>query len=165
MRRIGFAIALAVACCPAATAGLSAHAASTSSPPCTPKKTTLDGSTVYSLCGPATATLSVGGKAYTFRNGYCQLHKSTKSLELFLGMLAPTVKGNAGKPILNLTAEHFGGTVLSAGGTVSASYAGKQLVNGLTSVSGHFPNQGSFKTITTNMTGTWNCHGVIYQVP
>jgi hypothetical protein len=165
VKRIALAVTVALAGCLAATTSLSAHAASTSTPPCTPKKATLKGKTVYYLCGPATATLRVGGKTYTFRNGYCQMHKSTKALELFLGTLAPTLKGNAGRPVLNLTAEHFGGTVLSAGGTVSASYAGKQLVNGLTSVTGHFPNQGSFKTITTKVAGTWNCHGVIYQVP
>lgn len=165
MKRMALAVALTVGCSFAATASLSAHPASTASPPCTPKKATLNGATVYELCGPATATLRTGGKTYTFRNGYCQLHKSSKSLELFLGTLAPTLKGNAGKPVFNLTADHFGGTILSAGGTVSASYGGKRLVNGLTSVTGHFPNKGSFKTITTKITGTWNCHGVLYQVP
>lgn len=158
MKRIALAIALTVACCLTAAASTSAHVASTSSPPCTPKKATIKGKLVYYLCGPATATLRVGGKAYAFRNGYCEMHKSTKEMELFLGTLAPTLKGNAGKPIFNMTADH-------ASGIVSASYAGKQLVNGFASLTGHVPNQGSFKTINTKITGTWNCHGVIYPVP
>lgn len=163
MRRIAVASALAVAYCLAATASLSAHPASTNAPPCTPKKVTLEGKAVYDLCGPATATLSIGGKAYTFRNGYCELHK--ESLELFLGTLPASPKGNGGKPLFNMTAEHFGGTELSAGGTVAASYGGRQLVNGLTKNTGHFPNQGSFKALTAKATGTWNCHNVIYQAP
>ncbi len=158
MKRIALAIALTVACSLAAAASLSARAASTSSSPCTPKKATLNGQTIYYLCGPATATLSVGGKAYTFRNGYCKMHKGTGELELFLGTLAPTLKRNGGKPIFNMTAFNH------AGGTVSADYAGKQLVNGVMSVTGNPPNQGSFKTITTKITGTWNCHNVIARV-
>ena len=161
MRRIAAAVTVSIACCLAAAASLSAHAAATGAPPCTPKKVTLQGKTVYDLCGPATATLKVGGRSYTFSKGYCQMRSG--SLQLFLGTLAPMLKGNGGKPIFDLTAEHFGGTELSAGGTVSASSGGKQLVNGLTKVSGHFPAQGSFKALTTKATGTWNCHGVVVK--
>lgn len=161
MKRIAPAIALFAACCLAATA--SAHGAS--APPCTPKKATVDGKPVFEFCGPATAALRVGGRAYTFRNGYCQMRTGTATLELYLGTLPASPKGNGGRPLFHLTAEHFGGTVFSAGGTVSASYAGTQLVNDLTKNSGHFPNQGSFKALTKKVTGTWNCHGVVYHGP
>ena len=165
MKRTVLVLTLTVAGCLGAVGLLSANAAPTNSPPCTPTRATLDGQTVYDLCGPATATVSVGGKTYSFRNGYCKMRKGVKSLQLFLGILAPTLKGNGGKPLFDLTAEHFGGTVFSAGGTVSASYAGKKLVGDLTRDTGHFPNQGLFKGLTTKFTGTWNCHGVVYQAP
>lgn len=158
MKRIALAIALAVAGCLAAVASLGAHAASTSSPPCTPKKATLSGKTALYLCGPATAALRVGGKTYTFRNGYCEISKSgTGQLELFLGVLVPTLKSNAGKPLFSVLVDKLGGEV-------SATYAGKQLVNGgFTSPTGHLPNRGAFKTSTAKITGNWNCHGVIYN--
>lgn len=153
MKRIALAT-LAVACCVAAVASLSARAAPAGAPPCTPKKATIGGKPVYYLCGPATATVRAGGKTYTFRNGYCEL-RATGLVQLFLGTLAAPTKSNAGQPLFNLTAN-------GSGGTVSASYAGKQIVNDLMSFTGPV-SQGSFKTITAKITGTWNCHGVVYH--
>jgi hypothetical protein len=154
------AAALTAATTPAAFAGSHGH------PPCTPKVTKVHGHPAALNCGPATATLHIGGKTYTFRNGLCQQSKSAgAALSLDLGTTVIGVKGNAGKP-------HFNIDVVKnvRNGSVGADYGGKTLIDdGLVTVNGKVPAGGTFSSkfsgpgFGPSFMGSWNCHGVIWQ--
>ena len=141
--------------------------ASGSAPPCTPKITKIQGHQAAVNCGPATATLHISGKTYTFRNGFCQQSKSAGSaLSLDLGTTVLGVKGNAGKPDFSMLIAHVH-TVASVFG---ADYGGKDLLDGqsLIKVKGNIPSKGTFTSrviIGPKFTGSWNCHGVVWQGP
>ena len=159
-------LVLAAACCLAATLTVSAYAAPAGgAPPCVPKLQKVHGQPVVYECGSATATLRAGGHSYTFRNGLCQQSKAAGlALQLDLGILAATVKGNAGKPYLSIAIDKAGG------GTVNAYQGGKLIANNLVSFAGHFPIQGTFKAnggggAGANFSGSWNCHGTPWQAP
>jgi hypothetical protein len=151
--------ALVAATVAAATAG----ATSASAPPCVPKLQKLNGKPVVYECGPATATLRTGGRTYSFSKGFCQKSKSAGiSLQLDVGVLATFAKGNAGKAYLAIN-------VAKIGGNASAWYGGKQIANYLVTVTGKFPTQGTFKSKVSGsgkpFSGSWNCHGVVWQAP
>jgi hypothetical protein len=149
-----------------AAAALAANAALTGGPPCTPKATRIGGQPVATMCGPATATVRAGGRTYTFHNGFCEQSKATgDELKLDMGTFAPTFKGNQGKPELNLLASP------KIGGTVGAHYGGKLIANNLVDIAGRFPTQGTFNSKISGsrpgetFSGSWNCHGVVWQAP
>ena len=171
MKRIALTVALTVAGCLAATAPLSAGAASTNAPPCTPKITKVQGHRAAVNCGPATATLTIGGRTYTFRNGFCEVSKSSGAApELNLGTTVIGVKGNAGKADLNLLVDARLHSRFGSGSVFGADYGGKALLAGesLIKASGKLPASGTFTSTVAfgaKFTGTWNCHGVVVQAP
>ena len=77
MHRTRIATAVLLAAATACTVALTANASKSNTPPCTPKITTIGGHKAAVNCGPATATLRIGGKTYTFRDGFCEQSKST----------------------------------------------------------------------------------------
>ncbi len=95
MKRTAIALVLALACSLAAATTVSAETA----PPCTPKVTKTGGKLTSINCGPATAQVTLKGKTYKFKSGFCQLSKSTGALELSLGTLVLNAKGNAGTSV------------------------------------------------------------------
>jgi hypothetical protein len=171
------AMAICVAALAAAVIGPAATQAapvarSAAAPPCSPTTTTIDGGPAISYCGPATATLTVGGKTYAFKGGYCQsIHVSAITLDVTLGTIVEGksgegVHGNAGKPSFRLDlspgrfssildATFSGGKNLTSGGTVSFS--------------GSATSKGTFKSANTPggsatpFSGSWNCHGVFVK--
>jgi hypothetical protein len=174
MKHVLIAVAIvsfaAVATAPAALTATAAPAGSDASrgaPPCTPKVTKIGRHQAAVNCGPATATLHISGKTYTFRNGFCQQSKSAGSaLELNLGTTVVGVKGNAGMPDFNMLIGH----VHSVASVFGAAYGGKDLLGGqsLINVSGNIPSKGTFTsrvTVGAKFTGSWNCHGVVWQGP
>ncbi|HLX19937.1 MAG TPA: hypothetical protein VKR23_07275 [Gaiellaceae bacterium] len=162
-------IVLAGIVCLAAVGSLSAHAASAGgAPPCTPKITKIQGHQAAANCGPATATLTINGKTYTFRNGFCEQSKTAAAaLLLNLGTVVVGVKGNAGRPYLSITI----GQTRVAAGVSGADYGGKDLLGTATpliDVKGSIPAKGTFTqriATGTKFTGSWNCNGVVYQAP
>ena len=159
---------VAAAAAQAATTAPARADASRGAPPCTPTITKIKGHPAAVNCGPATATVRIGGKTYTFRNGFCQQSTSAGMvLQLDLGTTAPTAKGNAGLPHFNIDViKHL----LSA--TVDATYGGKSLIaSGLVTVRGKVPTLGTFKSkfsgpgFGASFTGSWNCHGVVWKAP
>ncbi len=163
MRHILIATAIAGVAAAAATPMRAATA-----PPCTPKITKIQGHQAGVNCGPATARLTISGKTYSFRNGFCEQSRSAASaLELNLGTIVTGVKGNAGKPYFSLTVgrNHF---VAAVGG---ADYGGKDLLGAgmaLINVKGTLPSKGTFTqriAVGAKFTGSWNCHGVVWQAP
>ncbi len=140
----------------------------TAAPPCAPKITKIQGHPAAVGCGPATATLHISGKTYTFRNGFCEQSKSQgAALQLNLGTTVTGVKGNAGKPDFSMLIAHVH-TVASVFG---ADYGGKDLFpdgQTLINVSGNIPSKGTFTSRVTfgaKFTGSWNCHGVVWKAP
>lgn len=148
-----------------ATTGSAGTAAS--APPCTPKISKIQGHQAAINCGPATATLHISGKTYTFRNGFCEQSKSAGSaLELNLGTTVVGAKGNAGKSDFSLLI----GPVRSTAAVFHADNGGREILRGesLIDVRGAIPAKGTFTskfTIGAKFTGSWNCNGVVWQGP
>ena len=158
-------IAVAAVVALAATAAATPAGTTGGAPPCVPKVTKLKGKPEVFECGPATGTLRVGGKNHVYTHGFCQQSKSAGlTLELDLGTLAPTIKGNAGQPYLSIVGA-------KAGAIVNGYFGGKLIANGPATLTGHFPDQGTFKSkysgagFGASFSGTWNCHGVVWQAP
>jgi len=141
--------------------GASAGAAGS---PCTPKTPTIKGHPAMAMCGPATAILSLGGKTYSFHDGFCaEQIPNSDSMQLSLGTDVPTLGGpsnNAGQTFFSMDV---------AKGHTSASLAeafvgGRKLVaNEAITLSHQTKTSGEFKSKSgpASFTGSWNCHGLI----
>jgi hypothetical protein len=138
--------------------------ASAASAPCTAKPVTINGAAGLALCGPATATLTVKGKTYTFRNGFCaETITNSDSFQLTLGVDVPAFGGpnnNGDKPGFSLDIAKNQTNAAVA----FAYFGGHELVKlvQVTLKSKALP-EGTFKGKTSAFSGTWNCHGVIYK--
>jgi hypothetical protein len=138
--------------------------AGAASAPCTAKPVTIKGATGLALCGPATATLTVKGRTYTFRNGFCaEPIPNSDSFQLTLGVDVFALGGpnnNGDKPGFSLD---IAKNQTSAAVTF-AWFGGRELVENVqvTLKSKTLP-EGTFKGKTGAISGTWNCHGVIYK--
>lgn len=171
MKGIALAIALSSACCLAAAGSLSAYAAAKSAPPCTPKITKIQGHQAAVNCGPATATLTISGKTYSFRNGVCEVSKSAgAALKLDLGTVVVGLRDNAGRANFSMLIGAHIHTAFGDGSVFEAHYGGKSLLGGdsLISAKGTIPAKGTFTskvTVGAKFTGSWNCHGVVWQGP
>ncbi|MGH2851742.1 MAG: hypothetical protein ACRDLP_14135 [Solirubrobacteraceae bacterium] len=157
---------LRIASCGLAIAALTGAAATTATPagaagaPCTPTPVTIKGNAGMALCGPATATLTIGGKTYSFKKGYCAQQPHT--FQLTLGVDIGTLTGpnnNGGKPGFSLDiATNEKSAVLAfafVGGHELVKIARLTVSDGLAA--------GTFKGKTVDLRGSWNCHGVIYK--
>jgi len=107
----------------------------------------------------------LAGRSYTFKGGLCTQSKSAGAvLELDVGTLVEGAKGNAGKPYISFLIAGHG--IASA---FEADYGGKQLFGDtLIKASGNIPSKGTFVSTTAlgpPFTGSWDCHGVVYQGP
>jgi hypothetical protein len=150
----------------AATPAPTRSDASLGGAPCLPKITRIQGHPAAVGCGPATATLHVGGKTYTFRDGFCRQSKSAgAALQLSLGTTVSGVKGNAGRPDFSMLI----GKNHSLASVFHASYGGKEILgDSLITVSGNIPSKGTFTSrvaLGDKFTGSWDCHGVVWQGP
>jgi hypothetical protein len=159
----GLGVVFVAALASTSVASASGLRAAASRPPCIPKVTTLGGKHTVVNCGPATATLRVGGKSYSYRDGFCSRSSSTKEFDLDLGTLVLGARGNAGKPYLKISLATVGGYISEA------DFGGKKLV-----ASGKINFSGStLKTKFTGeelltskrFTGSWDCHGALYNAP
>ena len=130
--------------------------ATTGKPPCSAKFATIDGHRALLDCGPATASLRLGGKTYNFKNGHC-VSGNGQYFSLNLGVAVTASGANAGKPNLSIFAE----SAMFA--SLSASFGGRLVVSdsiihlqsrGL--LSGTF---NSSVTVGAPFTGSWKCNG------
>jgi hypothetical protein len=138
-----------------------ASAATTSTAPCTPSNSSIDGGPAVNYCGPATAKVKVNGKTYTFKHGFCQSIPGFEN-DITLGTLGKGQykfgKLNAGKPYFrldlgpgqssDLALTFTGGTALASEGPVS--WKG-------TTAKGTFK---SLSKVPASFSGSWNCNGV-----
>lgn len=171
MHRARIAPVALLAAAATCTVALTANAASKGgAPPCTPKIGTIGGHKAAINCGPATATLKIGGKSYTFSNGFCEASKSTGAApQLDLGTTVIGVPGNAGKPDFSMLIDARLHSTFGSGSVFHADYAGRQILgDSLIKASGNIPSKGTFTgTVATGarFTGSWNCHGFVWQRP
>ena len=170
MHRTRIAAAVLLATATAGTVALTANASKANTPPCTPKIATIGGHKAAVNCGPATATLRIGGKSYTFRNGFCEHSKSAGAApELNLGTTVIGVKGNAGKADLSMLIDARLHSPFGSGSVFHADYGGRQILgDSLIKASGTLPSKGTFTgTAATGakFTGSWNCHGFVWERP
>ncbi len=173
MRRPSTVTVVALAAAAACTLALTASAAPTgNAPPCTPKITKIGGHKAAINCGPATATLRIGGKSYTFRNGYCQTSKSAGSypaLNLGTDVLGGG-KNNAGQPSFSMLIVAHLHSPYGSGSVFHADKGGKRILgDSLIKVSSSSPAKGTFTgtdySAGTKFTGSWDCHGVVFKGP
>jgi len=162
----------ALAGCAAALSGYGSAAkprVSLASPSCIPKSTSVHGKTDMRYCGPATATLLLGGKTYKFRYGRCI---SDKAIGLILGVTLGAIdyghlKTNGGRPLFQLQIDERPIAIE----TVNASWGGKSLIS-LNTVNtkhtGSRPLSGTFQSFKgafdsgKRFSGSWDCGGKIY---
>ena len=79
---------------------------------------------------PATATLHINSKTYTFRKGFCQQSKASGSFQLDLGTTIIGVKGNAGRPNFSMPISTHLHTAFGSGSVFGAEYGGKDILGG-----------------------------------
>jgi hypothetical protein len=132
----------------------------TGGPPCLPKMSKIQGKTAVQNCGPATVTMSVSGKTYSFKSGYCAASGSSTFL-IQLGTLVEGSNGNAGYAAFDIT-------VSGSNAILTGYYKGKKVIpvsDFLVSAKNAGKNTGTFSSghSTPKLTGAWNCHGTIVK--
>jgi hypothetical protein len=134
-----------------------------SAAPCTPSTSKIGGDPATTFCGPATATLTVGGKTYKFKGGYCKEFNGSFT-DLTLGTLVgvngtPNTIDNKKKPYFrmdlgtgnssDLQLPYYGGNLLGAEGPFKWK--------------GGISTKGTYKSLGATpekYSGTYNCNGV-----
>jgi hypothetical protein len=151
-----------------AAAGASAGTAH-SAAACVPSIKSVGGHSSIGYCGPATATLTIAGKIYSFKGGTCQKDPAAHSiLSLTLGTIVVKSSTNGGLPMFGLSIVADGSLKIE---TVTADWGGKQLasVDDVT-LKGSIPSAGTFTSTKSvfggshPFTGTWNCHGLVSSI-
>lgn len=176
-RRLRLVVATAVALTPVAFATIgvatvaaesTGHAlgAKASAAPCKPKIVTTKNGLETDYCGPATASFTIGGKSFSFKNGYCSSELTT-TVALTLGALETAngiqASGNAKKPYLSLSLTKGSATQL-----LNAVYSNGKKLSGATGMTAtgtivaSGSSKGTFKGAYkgSKFSGSWNCHGV-----
>ncbi len=129
--------------------------ATTTRSACGLRSTTIKGHQAVVYCGPATASLHIGGKTYTFKNGTCIW---SGALILTLGTQvngAPASANNEGAPLLQLS-----GSIGT--GTVYAYSARLHLGLSIVKLTAHGHSNGTFKGrepigATRRFAGSYRC--------
>jgi hypothetical protein len=149
----------------ALTGGLSGTpvAGAAAASPCTPRVTAVNGPRAVYYCGPATVVIELGARTYSFRHGLCDRSASARGLELNVGTLVQGAKGNAGQPFVSLLIARSP----SESEAFEADTAGRQLFGDTVIAPGAtLFAKGTFSSLLGAVfSGSWNCHGVIYDGP
>jgi hypothetical protein len=149
--------ALAGGLAPASSAGAAAAA------PCTPHVSAIDGHPAIAYCGPATVTIRIAGRTYSFRNGLCDRSATVGGLELNVGTLVRGARDDAGRSFVSL--------LIAKGPSESEAFeadaGGHQLFgDSVIAQGGPLFGEGTFTSVLgAAFSGSWDCHGVIYSGP
>jgi len=154
----------------AAAAPSDGWAAAHTSAACIPKIATIKGHTAVTGCGPAVATVKIGSKTYTFKDGTCSKDPAANSvLTLDLGTLVAGVTSNDAEPYFSLRFVNDGSLKID---NVTLDYGGKQILSvDSISVKDSSPAKGTFASTksvlssSTHFTGSWNCNGPVTATP
>jgi len=165
------ALAVATTVLAVAVSGTAGAAGATGDYSCKVKKFKTDGIPAVTACGPATATLTVSGRSYSFKNGVCSISRGTgNSRVLFLQLgtfdtapptsQQPTVE-NHGYPYFTITTMGTIAAVVAVShGKVLTGQPGPSLFNFEKKYTGTFT---SHSDSGVKYRGSWNCHGVSVQ--
>lgn len=129
------------------------------SAPCARKTTRIQGKFATVNCGPAVATLTMGGKTFTFRHGICE-RSASGGVVIALGTLVQGTSTNAGRPYISIGSDKTGARI------AEAFFGGKGLIDfSSIKVNGNVPLKARFAGLAgqKSFTGTWDCHGHVYQ--
>jgi hypothetical protein len=126
------------------------------------------------FCGPATATLLIGGKTYKFKSGTCRSIKVSDTTvdvdlgDVVVGKNGGPIKGNGKRPWFSMdlstpnsdqiNAIYYGGKELTPGGPITVT--GNVTKSG--SSKGTFQTKSGAFDLSGNpfsLSGSWNCHG------
>jgi hypothetical protein len=160
------AIALAVA-----VSGTASAVGATGDYSCKVKKFKADGIPAVTGCGPATATLTLSGRSYSFKNGVCSISSGTGNNRVLFLQLGTVVKApptnqqpnfaNHGYPYFTITTMGTIATVVSVyHGKVLTGQPGPSLFNFEKMYTGTFTSNSDSGV---KYSGSWNCHGVSVQ--
>ncbi len=148
MKRISIVARLGAACVLAAAATGSART-DFGAPPCTPKMSKTAGRLTVANCGPATATLKLKGKTYTFKSGFCSQSKTANgALQLDARHARLNAKGNAGHPYFSMLLTKSAGKIW--GSVFEADLNGKQILGDSLVDAKGFPAKGTFTSNLDN---------------
>jgi hypothetical protein len=166
-------LALAVAAIALAVAASSAVGATgaTRDYSCKLKRFKADGFPAVTSCGPATATLTLSGRSYSFKNGECSISSGTgdnRVLFLQLGTVVKAPPTNQQPNIENHGYPYFTITTMGTIALVVAVYHGKILTGqpGPSRFDFEKKYTGRFTSHSDSgvkYSGSWNCHGVSFQ--
>jgi hypothetical protein len=140
-----------------------AHDARVPASPCPPRVSATHGRRTIAYCGPATAVIDVAGETYRFKGGLCDRSATVGALEVDVGTLVQGAAGNAGRPFVSL--------VIARSPSESEAFeadSGGRLLFGDTVIApgGTLLGEGTFTSLFgAAFSGSWNCHGVIYDGP
>lgn len=134
--------------------------ATASSPPCSPRVTTLARHHAIVYCGPATVTIQLGERTYHFRSGLCDRSSTMGALVLNVGTLVEGASGNAGRSFVSLVIAQSP----SESEAFEADAEGRQLFgDSVVGLGGNLLGRGTFTSLLgPAFSGSWNCHGVVY---
>lgn len=108
-------------------------------------------------------TIDIGGRTYSFRGGLCDRSATAGGVEISVGTLVGGATGNAGQPFVSLMIA----AKPSESEAFEADSGGSQLFGDTVVVpAGTLLGQGTFTSfLGVAFSGSWSCHGVIYDGP
>ena len=150
-----------VFCAAALTAVSAADAAPSAA--CTPRHTSTGGHAAIAYCGPATATIAIGGHTYLFRHGTCIRSATVDALQISLGTLVRGARGNGGRSFVSLLIAQSP----SESEAFEGDWGGHQLFSdSVIAQNSSLLSHGSFVSVLgSSFSGSWNCHGPILSGP
>jgi hypothetical protein len=159
------AFAVAAVALAAVVSGTAPAAGATGDYSCKIKRFKVDGVPAATACGPATATLTLSGRTYSFKNGVCSISSGTGSNRVLFLQLGTFVKGPAQPNVENHGYPYFTITTMGTIATVAAAYHGKLLTGqpGPSLFTFEKKYTGTFTSHSDSgpkYSGSWNCHGV-----
>ena len=130
---------------------------------CPPRVSTIAGHRAIAYCGPATVTIQIAGRSYSFRGGLCDRSATMGALEVNVGTLVQGAAGNGGRSFVSLVIAKLP----SESEAFEGDAGGRQLFGDtVVAPSGTLIGKGTFTSLYgVAFSGSWNCHGLIHAGP
>ncbi|HEX4033177.1 MAG TPA: hypothetical protein VHX66_01925 [Solirubrobacteraceae bacterium] len=143
----------------AAALGAAATAGATTAHGCPPRHVTVAGHAAIAYCGPATATITTGGRTYHFRHGTCTQSATVDALQISLGTLVRGASRNGGRSFLGLLIAQSP----SESEALEGDLSGHQLLgDSVIAQNSSLLSHGTFVSVLgSSFSGSWNCHGPV----
>jgi hypothetical protein len=107
--------------------------------------------------------IQIGARTYRFNDGLCDRSETVGALEVNVGTLVRGAAGNAGRPFVSMVIAKSP----SESEAFEADDGGRQLFGDtVIGPAGTLLGEGTFTSLFgVAFSGSWNCHGVIYDGP